>query len=137
MTILAIDYGEKRIGISISDPGKIISLPQEPIMSKGIKNDSLTISKLIENNNIELVVLGLPLTLNGDFGFQAKFTSNFEKELKKQTSTPIIKFDERFTTKQAKDISKNSKKANSKIDSIAASIMLQTYLDSRRDEKLI
>ncbi len=50
MTILAIDYGEKRIGISISDPGKIISLPQEPIMSKGIKNDSLTISKLIENN---------------------------------------------------------------------------------------
>ena len=108
MTILAIDYGEKRIGISISDPGKIISLPQEPIMSKGIKNDSLTISKLIENNNIELVVLGLPLTLNGDFGFQAKFTSNFEKELKKQTSTPIIKFDERFTTKQAKDISKIS-----------------------------
>ena len=77
------------------------------------------------------------MTLNGDFGFQAKFTSNFEKELKKQTSTPIIKFDERFTTKQAKDISKNSKKANSKIDSIAASIMLQTYLDSRRDEKLI
>tara|TARA_B100000029_G_scaffold51584_1_gene46905 strand:- start:1886 stop:2305 length:420 start_codon:yes stop_codon:yes gene_type:complete len=132
MTILGIDYGEKRIGISISDPKNVISLPQEPIISKGIKKDSFTISKLIKDKNIELVVLGLPLTLDGSYGFQARFTENFEKELKKQTLKPIIKFDERLTTKQAKNESKNSKKANSKIDSIAASIMLQAYLDSNR-----
>ena len=132
MTVLGIDYGEKRIGISISDPNGIISLPQEPIFSEGIKNDSLTISKIVEDKNIELIVIGLPLTLDGHHGFQAKIISNFEGELKKQTSKTIIKFDERLTTKQAKNELKESKKARSKIDSIAASIMLQTFLDSRR-----
>ena len=132
MTVLGIDYGEKRIGISVSDPNQLISLPQEPIFSRGIKNDSLTISKMVEDKNIDLIVLGLPLTLSGNHGFQAKFISKFEAELKKQTSKPIIKFDERLTTKQAKNEVRNSKKATSKIDSIAASIMLQTFLDSRR-----
>ena len=132
MTVLGIDYGEKRIGISISDPNQLISFPQEPIFSRGIKNDSVTISKMVEDKNINLIVLGLPLTLSGNHGFQAKFISNFEAELKNQTSKPIIKFDERLTTKQAKNEVRHSKKATSKIDSIAASIMLQTFLDSRR-----
>ena len=132
MTVLGIDYGEKRIGISISDPNQLISFPQEPIFSRGIKNDSVTITKMVEDKNINLIVLGLPLTLSGNHGFRAKFISNFEAELKNQTSKPIIKFDERLTTKQAKNEVRHSKKATSKIDSIAASIMLQTFLDSRR-----
>ena len=132
MSILGIDYGEKRIGIAISDPGEIISLPQEPIPSMGIKKDSVTISKLVDQKNIKLIVIGLPLTLSGKFGYQAKFISDFENQLKTQTSKPIIKFDERLTTKQAKNELNNSKKAKSKIDSIAACIMLQTFLDSRK-----
>ena len=56
MKALGIDYGEKRIGISISDPNQLISLPQEPIFSRGIKNDSITISKMVEDKNIDLIL---------------------------------------------------------------------------------
>ena len=132
MSILGIDYGEKRIGISISDVKQIISFPQEPITSRGIHQDSITISKLVEEKQITMIVIGLPLTLSGVFGYQAKIISEFEMALKNQTTKPIITFDERLSTKQAINELKQFKKAKPNIDSVAACLMLQTFLDSKR-----
>ena len=128
--ILALDVGNKRIGVAYSDPSGISITPIETI-----QNDERVferIKKLVNELNIGEIVIGLPLTLRGEEGEQAKITRAFAEELKQFLPEVEIKFvDERFTTSLAeKHLAETTKKSKrkKKLDSLSATYILQTYL---------
>lgn len=131
---MALDVGDKRIGIAYSDPFGI-SLNPLPYIEN---NDKVfeNLSRLIKEYDIGTIVVGLPLTLKGEEGEQAKKTKGFVEVLKKHIPEEIkIEFiDERFTTalaeKHLKETSKKSKRKK-KLDSLSAMYILKTYLDRK------
>lgn len=141
--IVGIDYGMVRIGLALSDPTKLIATPLNTFLSD--KKMEKTAEKLLAFLNdhaaknkyeIEELVIGLPLLLNGKHGLLADEVHHFVEELKKLTSIPITLWDERLTTVQAerslKESSLTRKKRAKVVDSVASLILLQNYLDSKR-----
>lgn len=135
MRILAIDFGEKRIGIAISDPLKIIAQPLTFVKRKSIEEDINKIKNIINEYAVEEVLFGLPLRTNGEEGIEVEKVKEFAKILNKNVNIKINFWDERWTTKQAEEVltlfdtSRKKKKKN--IDRISAAIILQSYLDNK------
>lgn len=130
--ILAIDYGTKRTGIAITDPLKIIATSLTTIDTIKIFD---FLSGYFSSENVELVVIGLPKTLKGEFSENEKHILLFiEKFKKKFPSLSIVRFDERFTSSMASQTLidagyKKKQRQNKKLlDSVAATIILQGYL---------
>ncbi|WP_457643144.1 Holliday junction resolvase RuvX [Persephonella sp.] len=130
--VLALDVGNKRIGVAYSDPLGISANPLPPVEN----NEKVfeRIKELIDQYNVGTLVVGLPLTLKGEEGEQAKITKEFVEELKKHIPDINVVFvDERFTTslaeKHLRETTKKSKRKE-KIDSVSAVYILKTYLDS-------
>lgn len=135
--ILGLDIGEKRIGIAISDETKTIARGLETIdAASGVLK---RIEEIVSSNDVKEVVVGLPLKMDGSIGPAAEKVLRFSEKLKKRLSVAVSTFDERLTTKQgelillAADMSR--KKRKTKIDKIAAQIMLQTYIDFNKGRK--
>ena len=129
---MALDFGDRRIGVSLSDPMKIIASPHSVIDRNFSKNIITDIIKLVETFNVETIVVGLPITLKGTISIQTKKVQNFINDLSKQTSINIDTFDERLSSISAKKelIKKGIKTGHNKgeIDKTAATLMLQEYL---------
>jgi putative Holliday junction resolvase len=132
--ILGIDYGEKRIGLAISDPLNITAQPLKLLERTKTGEDLALIKELIEEHGVEKVVIGLPLNMDGSEGFMTDAIRRFSEKLKKIHPIEIIEVDERLTSHQAdlslKTAKIRGKRKKSKIDTISAQIILQTYLDS-------
>lgn len=139
--IVAIDFGMARFGIAISDPTKIIATPMETLQAE--KKADKTAVKLLEylnayckkmNCDIECIVMGMPLMMSGKRGLLADEVHHFVEQLKLLTQIPIILWDERLTTVQAektlRESSLSRKKRAKAVDSVAAIIILQSYLES-------
>ena len=131
---LALDVGDKRIGVAYTDPFGISLNPLPYIENNGKVFQKL--SDIIKEYDIGTIVVGLPLTLKGEEGEQAKKTKKFVEELKKYISEDVkIEFvDERFTTALAeKHLQQTSKKSKrkKKIDSLSAMYILKIYLDRK------
>lgn len=131
--ILALDYGNKRIGMAITDPLGITAQPFNVLCGLSESEIIKRISSIIEEKNIEKIVLGLPLTLKGTRGKSVKKVEHFAERLSRKVSVPIIYWDERFTSVQAQRalIQMNEKvyRHKEKVDLIASVILLQSYLD--------
>ncbi|MFL5939935.1 MAG: Holliday junction resolvase RuvX, partial [Gaiellaceae bacterium] len=97
MKVLALDYGRARTGVAVSDPTGTIARPLEVVAG----GDVSRIVRLIEEHAVERVVVGMPLTLRGEHGEQARETEAFIKVLDDATPVPVVPFDERFTTNLA------------------------------------
>ncbi len=134
--VLSIDYGEKRMGIAISDPNKIIAQNFKTLKYKNLEKIVEEISDIIERFEVERVVVGNPIGLSGAPTQESKRVEEFIRFLKKRVKVEIELFDERFSTKLAERILRISKERSSRKkglkDRIAASIILQDYLDSKR-----
>lgn len=134
--ILGLDLGEKRIGVAVSDGLNIIAQSIGIIERKGIKNDLKNIEGLIKEHNAGVLVVGLPLNMDGTKGKSANLAIDFVNELKKEVRIKVELVDERLTTAQGErifleaDISREKRKKN--IDKIAAQLILQNYLDRSR-----
>ena len=136
--VLGIDFGAKRIGLSISDPLGIIATPLDTF-----KNDEGfwdLLKALVVNQKIGSCVVGKPLTLRGESGPKAKEVEKFVERLKIELDLEVHLFDERFSTSMAEQTLKtmNTKKKarnpkSGTLDSMAAAIILQDYLDSRKN----
>ena len=130
--VIGFDYGDKRIGVAISDPMQIIASELGIIYNIDLETVLNDIQKIIDHFPIEAIVLGLPLNMNDTEGFQAKKVRKFGEELKR-FKLPIIYIDERESSKKAesimKDLKMNVKKIRYESDKKAASIILQDYLD--------
>lgn len=135
--IMALDVGDVRIGVAVSDLMGIIANPLETYTRKGdVCKDVDYIVALAKSHEVSLFVSGLPLGLNGQENDQTRKTREFIDALTAATDIPVKFMDERFTTLSAERvlIQGNVRRENRKkvIDKVAATIILQNYLDSKR-----
>ena len=137
--ILAIDYGEARIGLAITDEMQIIVSPLEVVKPK--KQDPVKrISKIVQEMDVTEVVLGMPYLLSGKEGRVAEQVKKFKEELEKNLTVPVVLHDERFTSKMAEmELRSRGIKPSrnkEKIDLFAAGILLEDYLEFKRRRSL-
>lgn len=132
--LLAIDYGEKRLGLAISDPNQIISKPLKTIILSDSQYIYNELEKIISDYEIQKLIIGLPLGMDGKNTQQTSKVEAFKENLQNKISIPVILFDERLSSVSAKKslISQGIKTGHnkSKIDQTAAAIFLQQYLDT-------
>ena len=141
MRILGFDLGTRTLGISISDLTCSIATVYDTLRFEDSDYDSIIpkIKDIVSKENVSIIVLGLPKNMNNSMGDRALTTLEFKKKLEENMDVEVIMQDERLTTVEATnymlktDISR--KKRKKKIDSLAANIILQTYLDKRRREE--
>lgn len=140
MRILGLDYGEKRIGVAICDELGFTAQGLPTIIRKTKKHDLEILANLIKNYNVEKIVIGYPLRLDGSEGVQCEKVNRFAVFLHKNFLLSVIKWPETLSTKEAEEILINSgvpwKKRKKIVDKMAACIILQGYLDSL-DQKSI
>lgn len=133
MSVLGLDYGQKRIGVATSDELNLMAHPSGFIPFKSEPELIRVIQSLVTEQKIQKIVVGLPITLKGEIGPQAQKVMSFVEALKKHIPCPVVTWDERLTTAQAErallehDVSRSKRKI--KRDALAAEIMLQSYLD--------
>jgi len=137
MRILGIDYGDSRIGVSVSDPFGWTAQGLETInASKGIQSVLKRLEEIIHEYSVEKIVVGFPVNMNGTVGDRGIKTENFIKVLEGKFNIPVQKWDERLTTVAAQRLLNESnikrKKKKGLIDTISSSYILQGYLDSIR-----
>ena len=132
--IMALDIGTKRIGIALSDPLLITAQPFDTIQRIPEKESIDKIAEIINLYNVNKIVAGLPLMMNGDWGPQAQDCKDFGEKVSQKTQIDVIFIDERLTTFEAEEILKKQKAKYTKdkglVDKIAASIILKEYLDT-------
>jgi putative Holliday junction resolvase len=134
LRILGLDYGEKRIGAAICDELGMTAQGLPTIIRKSRKHDWDILDNLIKSYNVEKIVIGYPVGLDGSEGIQCEKVNRFSILLVKTFSLPVIKWPETLSTKEAEEILIKSgihwKKRKDKIDKLAACVILQGYLDS-------
>ena len=132
--ILAIDYGDVRIGLAMSDLMQIIAKPYKTIKNTDQNEVFIQLENIIKKNNIGKIIVGLPITLKGEYSEQTNKVLSFVKELQLCIKIDIDTYDERLSSFQAKKslIYQGVKTGHNKeqIDQTAAAIFLQGYLDS-------
>lgn len=124
MKVLALDYGRARTGVAVSDPTGTVARPVGVIERAGTEKGLAELVDLIRKHEVERVVVGLPLTLRGERGEQARETEAFMKTLAGATGVPVVSFDERFTT----DLAQQMAAATADEDARAAAHLLSSYL---------
>ena len=133
--ILGIDYGLRRIGLALSDPMNIFAKPILTIDQKQTSNIFNDIIKIIKENSVNQIVIGMPLNMKGKDSRQTIIVKEFKNKLEEKIKFPVHFQDERLSSKSAKQIlimeNKSPSKNKKNIDSIAASIILQEFLDSK------
>lgn len=136
MRVLALDPGERRVGIAISDPTGTVARPLQTLARKSKEEDFDAIASLVSEHDVGLVVVGQPLSLDGTEGPQARRVARYALALADHLPVPVVSWDERFTTATAEEIlrqNRKKKKSQGDLDAVAAAVILQSYLDSHND----
>ena len=139
MRVLGLDLGQKRIGVAVSDEDASIAFPDGAIESRGPKKDVAAVAELCSEREIGRVVIGLPRHLDGREGPEAEAARAFADALAARTGLTVETLDERWTTIEAERMlhaqGRKKKKQRAVVDSVAASIILRTYLDLLRNRE--
>ena len=137
MKIMAVDLGKVRTGIAVSDQNELLASPVCVIEERDWERLCQKISTIATSENVGEIVVGLPRNMDGSEGESAKNAREFSDMLQKATKLPVALRDERNTTISAhgylNDVNVRAKKRKKVIDSVAATIILQDYLDFRRN----
>ena len=136
MRILALDVGDKRIGVAVSD---LLSILASPLIAIERTSDSKAIDAILRNRLDEQeageIVVGLPISLSGGYSDQTKSVAAFVRKLEARSPVPVNTADERYSTVEAERLLSQSKpqraRSRGEIDAAAAAVILQSYLDSR------
>jgi putative Holliday junction resolvase len=135
--IVGIDFGTVRIGLAITDPSQSIASPLTVYARRSTKLDQDFFVKLVQTEQAVGFVIGLPIHLSGDSSPKSKAAQAFGEWLQQITHLPVTWIDERFTTAFARETLSNSqlsgKKRKSRLDKIAAQILLSAYLETRQN----
>lgn len=134
MRILGVDYGDARIGLAVCDDMQVLASPVGTIKSQSMRKNIDAVAQIADNEAAELIVVGLPLNMDGSEGARAGKTRAFGRVLEKVAGKQVVYMDERLTSVQADEIMdealvKKSKRKNL-VDTIAAQIILQSYIDA-------
>lgn len=135
MRVMALDVGDKTIGIAVSDELLLTAQARPAIRRKNLKSDLELIRNLAKENDVHEVVVGQPLNMDGTFSAQTKKVARFAEELRKVIDLPIVFWDERLTSFAAEQhleqMGLNWRQRRGHVDKIAAMFILQNYLDGR------
>ncbi len=134
MRALGLDLGTKRIGLATSDISGLIATPHSTLnRSSSVRRDHENISRIVESEEVEIVVVGLPIQMNGELGPAAEAANSEAAKLGTVLRVPVIMFDERMTTVAAdralKEANISASRRREFVDRVAAAVMLQTWLD--------
>lgn len=134
--MLGVDYGDARIGLSVCDELEILASPLCTVKSESMRKNIDRIASVAKEENVGLIVVGLPLNMDGSEGERASKSRSFGKVLEKVAGIRVEYFDERLTSVEAEEIMdrtgvKQSKRKNI-VDRIAAQLILQNYMDANK-----
>ncbi|TDY48047.1 putative Holliday junction resolvase [Alicyclobacillus sacchari] len=136
MRTLAVDYGERRVGIALSDPTGLIASALTVIQRETDEQVVDVITGLVAQHGVERIIVGNPITMKGEAGEKSQRAAAFAMQLGARLNVPVELFDERLTTVSAErallegDVRR--KRRRNVIDAVAATILLQHYLDAHR-----
>ena len=136
MRAVGVDLGSKRIGIAISDSDGLVATPYEVVKRSGDREqDHRKINSIILEVEAEILIVGLPLSLNGEEGRAAQGARHEAEQIQKDLSIPVIMHDERYTTVEAerslKEQDLNAVQRRKIIDKVAATVLLQAWLEGQ------
>lgn len=134
MRILALDVGEKRIGVAASDPTGTLASPVTVLQRTGLKRDLEEVLRLAREYEAERILVGMPISLDGVAREQARLVQGFCDQLAALTAIPVATWDERFSTVEAerrmREAGRSPEKRRQTRDAVAAAVLLQSYLES-------
>jgi putative Holliday junction resolvase len=134
--IMALDIGGRRIGVALSDPGRVLASPLTTLRAEPRAAAIARIAALAAQHEVAAIVVGLPLTLTGEVGPQAQIVQTFADELRQVVAVPVHLFDERLTSVAAErmmiELGIKPDRRKERIDEVAAAIILQDFLDAQR-----
>lgn len=136
MRILAVDHGEKRIGLALSDPTATIASPLKVIEHTSRLMDAAQVANVAEESEAGLIVIGQSFDEEGNANLAGRRAARFAEALKEQTQIPVVLWDESFSTQDARtariELGVSRKKRGGHQDAFAAVVILQSYLESKR-----
>ena len=142
MRIMGLDFGSKTCGVAISDSLMITAQPKEIIRrdrENKLRKTFARIEELIEEYDVGLIVLGLPLNMDDTEGERARRTLEFQDSLQRRTGLPVVMSDERLTSVEAEEIMQKQgiprEKYHDYVDMIAANIILSEYMEKMREQE--
>lgn len=134
MKTLGVDPGERRVGIALSDAAGTIAFPREVLTVRSEDEAVQRIAWIVEDEDVERIVVGLPLSLSGEEGPAARKARGFAERLRAATGLPVVEWDERLTSVGAARIlhegGLNTRRQRGRVDKVAAALLLQAYLDA-------
>lgn len=136
MVVLALDVGEARIGVAVSDPTELLASPRGVIRRRSVAQAIEAVVRVVAEAGAELVVVGLPISLDGQLHDQARAVQAFGRKLARRLPVPVVYWDERLSTVTATEALRAAgvrpDRIRERVDAAAAAIILQDYLDHRR-----
>ncbi len=142
--VLALDVGEKRVGVALSDPSRTLARPLRTLSQHPRPDHFAALASLLREYSVDLIVVGLPLSLDGTHGPQARRVAGYTEALLDRVSVPVVTWDERYSTAVARELMRtalkpgkrrsrrrNAVSARHSLDAVAASVILRSYLDSQ------
>ena len=136
MRVLCLDVGDRRIGMALSDPTGALARPIGHLVRKNLRADAVRVSDEAKSVDAQMILVGMPVSLNGTLGPQARKVSRFILELSSGTDLPVKTQDERFSTAEAQrlmvEAGRSPSKSKGDLDAASAAVILQDYLDNVR-----
>jgi len=136
MRILAVDHGEKRIGLALSDPTATIASPLQVIKHVSRLLDAAQVANIASENDVGLIVIGQSFDEEGNPNLAGRRAAKFAEALKEQTNIPVELFDESFSTQDARatriEMGVSRKKRSGHMDELAAVMILRSYMESHK-----
>jgi putative Holliday junction resolvase len=133
--VLAIDLGEKRIGIALSDPTQTLASAHDMILRTSRKADYAAYQELVDAHDAVFIIMGLPLSLSGGDSNTTRWVRDYSAELAENVTVPVAFWDETYSTMQAetslRERGVRGEKLKEQIDAVAAAFILQDFLDAR------
>lgn len=139
MKIMAVDYGDARTGLAACDRTEFLASPIGVIQEYNFENTVKKVSYAVQEYAVQMVVVGHPLNMDGTAGERAQKCALFAEKLKELVDVPVVLWDERSTTVSAHQVlnetNTRGKKRKEVVDAVAATIILESYLNYRRNNK--
>jgi putative Holliday junction resolvase len=133
--VVALDLGEKRIGVALSDPTRTIAAAHAVLSRKSRAEDFARYARIIAEQRVTLLVVGLPVTLGGEEGERAAWVRDYAADLGRHVGVPVVFWDESLTTVEAEAAlraqGRRGKRLKERVDAVAAALILQSYLDAQ------
>jgi putative holliday junction resolvase len=135
--LMSLDVGQRRIGVALSDPEERFAFAHATLHRDKLASDLAAVARMVEDEGVGLVVVGLPRSLDGTLGRQAERTQHFGAALAERLAVPVVYWDERLSTVEAQRVLREAghfgRAARARVDETAAMLILEGYMAFRRN----